>query len=51
MSQKLEYQHSDALSNINGFPPEFSSTIVMFKIEPLMEEFELMMAGESKFDN
>ena len=47
----LECHDSDATNRINGFSPLYSSTNVMFETEFLLEEFELVVTEEYKFEN
>ena len=47
----LDISDSDATNKINSFSPEYSSTSVMYYVETLMEEFELVVAEEYKFEN
>ena len=46
----LYYQNSDATNKLNGFSAPCSSTIV-FYTEFMMEEFELVVAEQNKFEN
>ena len=45
----LDYPDSDSTNKINGFSPQSSSTSVVLQIEFLMQEFELVVAEDYKF--
>ena len=46
-----DYQDFDPTNKMNGSLPQNSFTTVRFEIEFLMEEFELVVAEEYKFEN
>ena len=47
----LDYQETDATNKINGYSPQNSSgASVLFWTEFMMEEFELVVAEEDRFE-